>query len=518
MTFSRPLARLRAVMPAALAIGLMQTPGPVDAEASSPAAPNIVLIMTDDEDVKIHEFMPKTRALLADRGTTFTNFFVSYPWCCPSRATILRGQYAHNTKIVGNEPPWGGFEMFRELGLEESTVATWLQDAGYRTAMVGKYLNRYVPEKDGVPPGWDEWYVGGMAHASYDYTLNENGRIVAYGDDPEDYLNDVLTGKAVDTIGRFSAAGEPFFVYVLPYTPHSPSVAAPRHAGMFDDAELPGTPAFDEADLSDKPAFIRSLLPFDEERIAYMEYEYRRRVRSLQAIDDMVESIVHALDAADVLDDTYVMYSSDNGFHIGEHGLPAGKDFPYEEDIRVPMTVRGPGVPEGRSIGAMVLNNDFAPTLAEIAGIEPASFVDGRSFLLLLQNPERTWRQSFLVQRRVFESHYLQLAEDSGMTAELIDQSAYYDAIRTADWTYVEYGTGERELYDLARDPHQLENVAESADPALVAALSERLAALARCAAAECRRLEDLAPVPAEPPLLAKPQPDAMVIPAAATK
>ena len=157
MPFSRPFARLRPVMLAALAVGLMQGPGPVDAKAASPAAPNIVLIMTDDEDVRIHEFMPKTKALLADRGTTFANFFVSYPWCCPSRTTILRGQYAHNTGIVGNEPPWGGFEMFHNRGLEESTVATWLQTAGYRTAMIGKYLNRYEPERDGIPPGWDEW-------------------------------------------------------------------------------------------------------------------------------------------------------------------------------------------------------------------------------------------------------------------------------------------------------------------------------------------------------------------------
>ena len=186
-----------------------------------------------------------------------------------------------------------------------------------------------------------------MAHASYNYVLNENGRTVAYGDEPEDYLNDVLTRKAVETIGRFGAEDEPFFVYVLPYTPHSPPVAAPRHAGMFADAEVPRTPAFNEADRSDKPAFIRSLVPLDANRIAYLEEEYRGRLRSLQAIDD-----------------TYVMYSSDNGFHMGEHGLPAGKNFPYEEDIRVPLTVRGPGVPEGRTIDAMVLNNDFAPTFA----------------------------------------------------------------------------------------------------------------------------------------------------------
>jgi arylsulfatase A-like enzyme len=426
---------------AALAVGLCLGINPADTDAR-PAKPNIVLILTDDEDVGIHAFMPKTKALLEDQGTTFANFFVSYPWCCPSRATILRGQYAHNTGIVGNEPPWGGFEKFRELGLEESTIATWLQAAGYSTAMVGKYINRYVPEKDGVPSGWDEWYVGANAHPSYNYKLNENGQIVAYGDQPEDYLNDMLTGKAVEVVRRFSAVGQPFFLYVLPYTPHSPAVAAPRHDGMFAEAELPKTPAFNEADLSDKPAFIRSLLPLDEKRIAKLETEYRKRLRSLQAIDDMVERIVTALRTADVLDHTYVIYSSDNGFHLGEHGLPAGKDFPYEEDIRVPMIVRGPGVPEGHTISAMVLNHDLAPTFAEIAGVDPPAFVDGRSFLPLLQGTEGGWRQSFLIQRRQFEVQYLELAEFSGMTADLIDRSAAYDAIRTKNWTYVEYGTG----------------------------------------------------------------------------
>jgi N-acetylglucosamine-6-sulfatase len=231
----------------------------------------------------------------------------------------------------------------------------------------------------------------------------------------------------------------------------------------------------------------------------------------------MVESIVTVLKTADVLDHTYVIYSSDNGFHLGEHGLPAGKDFPYEEDIRVPMIVRGPGVPEGHTISAMVLNNDLAPTFAEIAGIDPPAFVDGRSFLPLLQGTEGGWRQSFLVQRRQFEVQYLEPAELSGMTADLIDRSAAYDAIRTHAWTYVEYGTGERELYDLARDPHQLDNRFETADPALIAVLSDRLEALASCAAAACRRLEDL-PVPGGSPLLVKRRPDAKVVPVAATK
>ena len=500
-------ARQRPVMLVALVLGLSQTSGSVVATPVVPAQPNIVLIMTDDEDVAIHEFMPKTKALLEDRGTTFDNFFVTYPFCCPSRASILRGQYAHNTHIVGNEQPWGGFEKLRQLGLEESTVATWLQDAGYHTAMIGKYINRYVPQRDGVPPGWAEWYVGGNAHVSYNYTLNENGRMVAYGDRPEHYLNDVLTDKAVQVIRNASAAEQPFFVYVLPYTPHSPSVAAPRHEGMFTDAELPRTPAFAEADVSDKPEFIRRIPQLDEEQISRLEDEYRRRLRSLQAIDDMVEGIVEALEVTRELDHTYVIYSSDTGFHLGEHRLPAGKDFPYDEDIRVPAVVRGPGVPEGQRIEAMVLNSDFAPTFAAIAGIEPAGFVDGRSFLPLFVHPQQPWRESFLVERRQFEAQYVELAGRLGLPVAELDQFAQFDAIRTTAWTYVEHGTGERELYDLARDPHQLANVVETADPALVAALAARLAELRTCAGAESRRLEDLVPMDgAAPQLAAQPQ------------
>ena len=506
MPLFRTRARLRPVLLAALAllvVGLSQNPGSVGATPVVPSQPNIVLIMTDDEDVAIHQFMPKTKALLADRGTTFDNFFVTYSFCCPSRVSILRGQYAHNTHIVGNEQPWGGFEKVRQLGLEESTIATWLQAAGYHTAMIGKYLNRYVPERDGVPPGWDEWYVGGNAHRSYDYTLNENGRMVAYGNESGDYLNDVLTDKAVQVIREASAASQPFFVYVLPYTPHSPAVAAPRHEGMFAHAALPRTPAFDEADVGDKPHFVRRLPPLDERQVRLLEDEYRRRLRSLQAIDDMVERIVGALQATHALDNTYVIYSSDNGFHLGEHRLPAGKDFPYEEDIRVPAVVRGPGVPAGHRIDAMVLNSDLAPTFAEIAGIEAPDFVDGRSFLPLFEHPEQAWRESFLIERRQLERQYVELAERLGMAPDEVDRSAQLDGIRTTAWTYVEYGTGERELYDLTRDPHQLDNVVETADPALVEALAARLAGLRTCVGAACRRLEDRAPTDGASPQLA---------------
>jgi N-acetylglucosamine-6-sulfatase len=491
MLFSRAHIRGWPVLVAAIAVAGYLTP-PAAAEVGSRASkPNIVLILTDDEDVAIHEFMPKTKALLEEQGTKFDNFFTSYSFCCPSRASILRGQYAHNTKVVGNELPYGGYEKLHQRGLEESTVATWLQAAGYHTALLGKYINRYEPER-GVPPGWTDWYAGGTdAHRGFDYKLNENGRVVAYGSAPDDYANDVLTRKALEVIRRATAAKQPFFLYVAPFVPHSPAAAAPRHLGMFQNAELPRPPSFDEADVSDKPAVIQSFPRLEGHALAWLEDEYRRRLSSLQAIDDMVETIVGTLEARGVPDQTYAIYTSDNGFHMGEHRMIAGKTTAYEEDIRVPMIVRGPGVAEGGRVEAMALNIDFAPTFAEIAGIEAPSFADGRSLLPLFADPEQPWRQSFLLERRQLEMQYIDLAEQRGATREQLDQHAYFEGLRTPEWTYLEYGSGERELYNVLKDPYQLTNVIEDANPALLAAFTARLGELAPCAGAACREIED---------------------------
>ena len=491
MPIRRTRAGFRPLSATALTIGFCLASIPAGAGADT-AKPSIVIILSDDEDVAIHQFMPKTKALIADQGATFDNAFVSYSFCCPARATLLRGQYAHNTEVQGNELPYGGYEKFHALGREQSTIGTWLQGAGYRTAMVGKYINRYRPEHDGVPPGWDDWYVAGNAHPSYNYTINENGKLVAYGNEPKDYLNDVLTEKAVEVIRRAAAADAPLFLYVAPYTPHSPAVAAPRHADMFTDLELPRPPAFNEADVSRKPTLIASQPPLDEKAIDWLEKEYRKRVRSLQAIDDMVERVVETLRDEGRLDDTYVVYTSDNGFHMGEHRSPAGKNMPYEEDIRVPMVMRGPGVRAGAHVEPMVVNIDLAPTFADIAGVEPPAFVDGRSFLPLLEDPETSWRQTFLLERDQLEA---QVVERSRLPARELEAAARFRGIRTARWTYAEHGTGERELYHLEADPFQLDNLAPIAEPASIAALSKRVAALAQCQAAECRHLEDL-PLP----------------------
>jgi N-acetylglucosamine-6-sulfatase len=475
----------------ALAIaGSLASPAAAAADRHA-SRPNIVLILTDDEDVAAHRFMPKTRALVEEQGTAFDNFFVSYSFCCPSRASILRGQYAHNTHVEGNELPYGGYEKMHQEGLERSTVATWLQAAGYHTALLGKYLNRYEPPR-GVPPGWSDWFGGGTdGHLGFNYTLNENGRIVAYGSAPEDYANDVLTRKAVEVIKRSTAAGEAFFLYVAPFVPHSPAIAAPRHLQLFRDARLPHLPAFDEADVSDKPAVIQSFPHLRGHALAWLEEEYQRRLRTLQAVDDMVETIIHTLKAQGVLDQTYVIYTSDNGFHMGEHRMIAGKDTTYEEDIRVPMVMRGPGVPKGGRVDAMTLNIDLAPTFADIAGIRTPQFVDGRSFLPLLAEPGYPWRQSFLVERRQLEGQYIELAEQHGITRDQLDRHAYAEGLRTPEWTYVEYRTGERELYNVLDDPYQLDNVIETTDPSLRAALAARLGELASCAGTQCRELED---------------------------
>jgi N-acetylglucosamine-6-sulfatase len=299
--------------------------------------PNIVFVLSDDEDLGIHAYMPKVKALIEDQGAVFENFFTTYPLCCPARASILRGQYPHNTLVLGNLPPEGGFLTFRRLGREDSTIATWLHAAGYRTAFYGKYLNGYT-ETDPPPPGWDEWHAANNdGYFNVNYKLNENGKVVAYGGAPEDYLTDVIREKAVADIRRFAAEDRPFFLYVATFAPHSPYNPAPRHKGMFKDAPLPQPATFNEDDVSDKPGFIQELARLNADQIAEITTHHRQRLECLQAVDELVAALVDALEDAGELERTYLVYASDNGFHLGQHRMLEGKDTAYEEDIRVPL-------------------------------------------------------------------------------------------------------------------------------------------------------------------------------------
>lgn len=435
--------------------------------------PNIIFILADDLDARSIAFMPNLEALIREQGTSFTNYFVNVSLCCPSRSSILRGQYAHNHQVLTNRSPNGGYKRFRDLGHESSTVAVWLQAAGYRTALIGKYLNGY-PDNDPthVPPGWDEWDAVFNGHY-ISYEINENGRVVAYGTAEEEYETDVLSRKATAFI-RQSAGGPPFFIYLAPYAPHSPSRPARRHRDTFPGVTAPQPPSFNEADVSDKPAWVQALPLFGNSDIVDINARYRERLQSMLAVDEMIKSLIDTLAATHELDSTYIFFSSDNGYHIGEHRRKLTKNSAYDPDIHVPLIVRGPGVPLAQEVNELAINIDLAPTFAELAGATTPDFLDGRSLVPLLHNDPLPpgWPQAFIVE------HWTNPSDN--------DSIPTFQAVRTNDYLYVEYITGERELYDRRADPDELQNLYDTADPALIAAQAATLDALRDCAGTNC--------------------------------
>jgi N-acetylglucosamine-6-sulfatase len=470
-----PAAAVLAALPAAAS----------EPEAATPAArPNIVVVMSDDQTVESMRVMENVDALLARHGATFANNFVSYSLCCPSRATFLSGQYAHNHGVMANRPPRGGYEKWRPT--EGNSLPVWLLQAGYRTVHIGKYLNGYGrSEPTHVPAGWSEWYgsTDPSTYQFYNYTLNENGKLVKHGDNAQDYQGDVYTAKAVDAVKRLAPAAQPFFLSVAYLAPHaggpresddprnqSTPAPAPRHRNRFATVPLPAPPSFNEADVSDKPSVIQRRALIRPQRVAGITENYRQRLESLLAIDEGVAAIVGALRQAHELENTLFIYTSDNGFFHGEHRIPAGKLELYEPSVRVPLVVRGPGVPRGVRMTQQSINVDLAPTILDAANARAGHTLDGISLLPLLRDRTR------FVGRDV-------LLETPG-----------YVAIHTPRYVYAEYATAEREFYDLVRDPDQLASRPD--DPTFTgvrSALAQRLLALRSCKGAGCRRGPSLA-------------------------
>jgi N-acetylglucosamine-6-sulfatase len=480
------IQRMLAVLALLVGLSVVATAQPPGSPAAARTAPNFVVIVVDDLDSGSVSYMPAVNRLLAERGTTFSRFFATTPLCCPSRASILRGQYAHNHRVLRNTGEDAGFTAFRESGNESTTITTELDAAGYETALIGKYLNGYASpreESSYIPPGWDFWVAGvdHDAYSSFNYDLNVNGEVVRHGDHARDYMTDVLAAHALDFLDQSAGSKQPFFLYLAPYAPHSPSTPAPRHQGMFGGESAPRTPAFNERNIQDKPDWVQSSR-LSEERIGRIDSSYRDRLESLMAVDEMIDVVVQRLDERGALENTYILFLSDNGYFLGEHRQPHGKDAPYDAASRVPLIARGPGIAEGSSVDKIALNVDLFPTIAELAGISTPPFVDGRSLVPLMMGGERGWRDVALIEGFGKETESNEGAETS---------TPPFRALRSEEILYAEYETGERELYNLRKDPHQITNIARKAPKSLLRDYSRRLDALAACTGSECARLEN---------------------------
>jgi arylsulfatase A-like enzyme len=418
------------------------------------ARPNIVYVLADDLSWDLVRFMPQVRRMQRE-GMTFRQFIVSDSLCCSSRATILTGSFPHNTHVLGNVAPSGGYSAFRRFGARGRSVAIALRRAGYRTALMGKYLNGYHPDRTGPDPGWDEWLGSSYAYAGFGYRMSDNGRPVIAGYRPRDYITDVLARRAARFIRR-SAGRQPFFVEIAPYAPHAPAIPAPRHRRMFRHLRLPHDASFNAAG-SDPPAWLGRRRPLGRRALRKLLAEYRMRARSVQAVDELIGRVRWVLRATGQARDTYVLFGSDNGYHLGQHRLMAGKRTAFDADVRVPLVVVGPGVRRGGSTSALAGTVDLAPTFEAWAGAPQSARRDGASLVPLLSERRlRAWRRALLVEH----THPGVVRGDPDVQGWAAGKPSSYAALRTRRFTYVEYANGQRELYDRRRDPGERRNVA----------------------------------------------------------
>lgn len=480
----------KSLLPCFIAVAALLIPMQLFAqEVEEPQPLNIIIVMADDLDQHSMDIllnasmMPNLQSAIIDQGVTFNNSFSTYPLCCPARATLLTGQYTHNHGVWANVPPLGGVAKFNDT----ETLATWLSDDGYYTAFVGKYLNRYGVDTptNYVPPGWTDWQgtVGSSAYWYFGYTVNDNGKLVKYGIKPEHYQTDVLATRAVEVINSTEANDDqPFFLYVNTLAPHedikvpqckvnsgyvTAAKAAPRHVGASAGISFLNTslPSFNETDVSDKPKWLQ-LSPLRDAHVKCLDTLFHTRLEAMMSVDDLIGKLVTTLDEFGERENTVLIFTSDNGYMMGEHRMK-GKVKPYEESIRLPLYVNVPGT-NATTIDKLVINNDLAPTILELAGVEAGPEIDGRSLLPLMQNSSVTWRNGFLIEQ------------------------AGFSAVRTDDYIYIYNKGGGRQFYDLANDPYQLQNIAYFKMPAMFRdALELWRLELAACSGMECQVAED---------------------------
>jgi arylsulfatase A-like enzyme len=454
----------------------------------------VVFVLTDDLSMNLLAYMPQVRAL-QKAGTTFGNYTVTDSLCCPSRSSIFSGKPPHDTGVFTNTSPDGGFAVFHGRGEENATFATALRKVGYRTAMMGKYLNGYQPaQKQGgdqpyVPPGWTEWDVAGNGYPEYNYNLNENHQVRHYGSTPADYLTDVLSAKGQRFITSSVDAHSPFFLEIATFAPHAPYTPAPQDANSFPGLTAPRTPAYDTVP-ADPPRWLAGRAPLAPRQQNRIDTVFRKRVQDVQAVDRMIGALRDTLAKAGVDGDTDVIFSSDNGFHLGEYRLPPGKMTAFDTDVHVPLVAAGPGIRAGQTVAQPAQNTDLCPTFEQLGGAATPADVDGRSLVPLLSGQQPAdWRTASVVEHHGPDTD----PNDPDRPGRKGANPPSYNALRTNTATYVEYADGSTEYYDRTTDPDELHNTVSTLPPDRLAQLHSALAAMDSChGAAACEKADRL--------------------------
>jgi arylsulfatase A-like enzyme len=544
-----------------------------DADAATQSAkqkPSFVVIQVDDATLdQLYatfspggipiQAMPNTLSLIAGRGVTFNRYYVPYPLCCPSRVSLLTGRYAHNHNVRGNVPPNGGYTGFKARQAYTHNLAPWLQAAGYRTVHIGKFLNGYGDEPydsgQDVPPGWSAWHSvlrADTQHYFYGYKLNDNGVIDGPFGDPGSWEtreygerddfgcpNAPVNGKPcfyeTDVFNRIAweeiigtSPEQPFYLqldYTAPHgdfrRPAGPE-PAPRHYNLFAGAPYPHSRSqgFNEGSVNDKPHFIRQApyLSFQEMH-TYRVY-YQKALESLRSVDEGVKLIHDTLGGLGRLRNTYIVFTSDNGFFFGEHRLTGGKFLAYEPATHLPLLIRGPGIKPGTSTGELAANVDIAPTILELAGASADKSIDGRSLVPFMRDPKLRTRRPILFESFVETTDVeansapsnpepsgpivptpgpAARASGDGATASIVAPPKDYLGIRLGPYKYIEWPSGEKELYDVTKDPYELNNIVKVPNLSPIRAfLHAQLIRLEGCVGRRCQEVAPKFPLTRE--------------------
>lgn len=513
------------------------------APVHSYARPNVVVIQTDDQPIeqfnatwrdlynRDRQIMPNTMSLVRKQGVLFKNYMTPFPLCAPSRASLLSGQYAQNHGVIRIGGERGGWDSYRSGRIFSENLPVWLQRSGYHTAHFGKFTNQYGgpddPAETIVPPGWDRWVSDATDNSTrefYGYRQNIDGVITERLGDPFydmiggkddlacpslglslcNYHTDSMSQRASDEIR--SSGSQPFYIQIDYHTPHGDSrppigpEPAVRHYDTAIKTPTPKPPGYNEANISDKPSFLRKNTPrLTQGEINQLTLENRKAVEALQSVDEGVRDLIATLEETGKLKNTYVIFTSDNGFFLGQHRIHRGKLLPYEAAVRVPMVIRGPGIKPNSTSRELVANQDVAPTILKLTGARARSKIDGRSMVRYWKNPKTVTRRPILLSSYQAATRFIPgdypdeppvvvPTSRNGAQVSAKASNHNYVGIRVGPYKYIQYEEAENELYVLSRDPAELKNrfgVARYAE--IQAYLQEELDTLRACKGSSCR-------------------------------